>query len=144
MNSQSVFLAMLLVGCSAPTTVVRPSPVTPTTVSVRAESPPKPCPPTEENHFGYRMNLDYAKFVCLGTALSTCYKEQPISQVACGRETADQIVRSSAHCQLPDHAKSILVVQGSYIEKEEAVAGNRSGDVTDRVISICGTPLPKE
>lgn len=144
MSTRSVFLAILLVGCSAPTTVVRPSPATPTTVSVGVESPPKPCLPTDENHFGSMMNLDYAKFVCLGTTRATCYKEQPISQVACGRQTADQMVRSSVHCQLPPQAKSFLVVQGSYTELTEVVAGYRSDDEGERVISICGTPLPKE
>ncbi len=145
MSSQSVFLAMLLVGCSVPTTAVRPSAVTPTTVSVGVENTPKPCPPTEENHLGYRMNLDYARFVCLGTTLATCYKEQPIWQVACGREAANQLVISGAHCKLPRQAKSFLMVQGGYTEKEDVIAGHYvEGALVDGpVVAVCGNQLPK-
>ncbi len=145
MSTRSVFLAMLLVGCSAPATVVRPSAVAPTTASAGAEDTPKPCPPTPENHFGYLMNLDYARFVCLGDTLSTCYKDYAIWQSACGQAEANQIIKSGAQCQPSHGARSVLVVQGSYTEKEEAAAERYTQDllVDTPIVVVCGTPLPK-
>lgn len=145
MRMRSVLWVMLSAGCGMPTMAVPPSVHVPTIVSDGVENPPKPCSPTDENHFGSRMNLDYTRFVCLGHTLSTCYKEQSFWQVACGREAANLLVISGAHCKLPRQAKSFLVVQGSYTEIPDVIAGHYAEDAfaDGPVVAVCGDQLPK-
>lgn len=131
-------LAGSVSGCGTPAALVKPTALaaTPTTTT--------PCPISRYNPSGRATLYDFSLFTCRGTTQADCTRI-PVWERACSSSDAEAQLHQKKYCDVPHMATSILLVYGT-TEIAEVAAGQYPSQypLGDPVITVCGTPLPRE